>query len=192
MAKRLFDLMCAFLGLLVLSPLILIIAICVLCSGRGPIVFAHERMGRDFKPFKLLKFRTMVDGASGPSITIRGDKRVTAVGRVLRRSKLDELPQLINVLKGDMSLVGPRPEVREYVERFRNDYKTILTLRPGVTDEASIVFRHEDAILASGDKPEEKYLSEVLPRKIELAKRYVTNRTFFGDIRIIFRTLGRL
>lgn len=192
MAKRLFDLVCALLGLVVLSPLYVVISICVLSSGRGGVLFAHERIGRNFRPFRLYKFRTMIDGASGLSITVRGDKRVTAVGRILRHSKLDELPQLINVLKGDMSLVGPRPEVREYVERFRKDYETILTLRPGVTDKASIIFRHEDEILASSDKPEEKYLREVLPRKIELAKHYVATRSFFGDIRIIFRTLGRL
>jgi lipopolysaccharide/colanic/teichoic acid biosynthesis glycosyltransferase len=193
MVKRAFDLGFSTLGLILLSPIILAISIGVKWFSPGPVFFRQERVGKNFKSFSIYKFRTMsIDAVSDPPITVRGDPRVTRFGRFLRRTKLDELPQLINVFKGEMSLVGPRPEVPYYVQRFRNDYEEILQVRPGITDEASIEFRHEDAVLAAAAVPEELYLNEVLPRKIALAKRYVRNGGIADDLRIILRTLMHL
>lgn len=192
MAKRLFDLSVALTGLIVLSPLLLAIALAVKLSSPGPVFFRHWRMGRGFRPFRVIKFRTMTADNNGPQVTAQDDERITAFGRVLRQTKLDELPQLFNVLGGSMSLVGPRPEVKEFVERFRADYEEILTVRPGITDEASIHFRDEERILADASDPQRTYLEQVLPEKIELAKRYVRNRSFAGDVAIIVRTLASL
>jgi lipopolysaccharide/colanic/teichoic acid biosynthesis glycosyltransferase len=192
MGKRAFDCISAVLGLIVVSPLLLIIAIAVKLSSKGPVFFRQERIGRNFQPFRIIKFRTMHEGMDGPRITARGDGRITAVGRSLRRAKLDELPQLWNVVKGDMSLVGPRPEIPEYVERFRIDYEDILRVRPGITDDASIVFRREEVLLASADDPETTYLSDILPKKIAMAKEYVRTRSFVGDVMLILRTIAHV
>lgn len=193
MAKRFFDLVCSLLGLLVLSPVYALVTLLVKISGPGPVLFRQVRVGRDFQPFQIRKFRTMTkDAASDPPITIRGDRRVTCIGQFLRKTKLDELPQLINVVKGDMSLVGPRPEVPQYVERFRDDYEEILKVRPGITDEASILFRHEDAVLASAPDPQKFYVEQILPRKIALAKTYVRNRSLTRDLLLILRTILHL
>jgi len=192
MGKRIFDCVCASLGLIVVSPLLLLFAIAVKLSSQGPVFFRQERIGKDFRAFEIIKFRTMHEGMDGPPITARGDRRVTAFGRFLRRTKMDELPQLWNVVKGEMSLVGPRPEVRKYVERFREDYEEILEVRPGITDEASITFRREDALLASAADPEEKYVIDILPKKIAMAKDYVRYRSFAGDFALILRTIAHL
>jgi lipopolysaccharide/colanic/teichoic acid biosynthesis glycosyltransferase len=193
MAKRAFDLIFSFLGLILLSPVILVAAVGVKCSSSGPVLFRQDRVGRHFKIFRICKFRTMRhDALSDPPITVYGDPRVTPFGRFLRRTKLDELPQLINVLRGEMSFVGPRPEVPYYVGMFRRDYEEILQVRPGITDEASIEFRHEGAMLASAAAPEEFYLKNVLPRKIELARKYVHNGRLMDDLSIILRTLMHL
>jgi lipopolysaccharide/colanic/teichoic acid biosynthesis glycosyltransferase len=192
MGKRIFDCVCASLGLIVVSPLLLLFAIAVKLSSRGPVFFRQERIGKDFLAFDIIKFRTMREGMDGPPITARGDRRVTPVGRFLRRTKMDELPQLWNVVKGEMSLVGPRPEVRKYVERFREDYEEILEVRPGITDEASITFRREDTLLASAADPEEKYVIDILPKKIAMAREYVHTRTFFGDLVLILRTIAHV
>jgi len=193
MAKRSCDLVCSLLGLLVLSPLYAVAALLVKMSGPGPVLFHQVRIGRDFHPFEIYKFRTMTNEAvSDPPITVRGDRRVTSIGRFLRKTKLDELPQLVNVVKGDMSLVGPRPEVPQYVERFRDDYEEILKVRPGITDEASILFRHEDAVLASAPDPQKFYEEKILPRKIALAKTYVLNRSLTRDLLLILRTFLHL
>ena len=192
MAKRGFDLVAAALGLIVFSPLLVLGAILVLFSGTGPIFFRQERVGRRFRPFRIYKFRTMFDGAQGPPITFFGDRRITPSGRFLRRAKLDELPQLFNVIKGEMSLVGPRPEVAPFVEQFRADYEEILRVRPGITDEASIVFRHEDRALAQAADPQAYYVLEILPRKIALAKDYVRTMSLGRDLSILLRTLARL
>ncbi len=189
MGKRAFDFLCALLGLLILSPLLLVIAIAIKLSSHGPVFFQQERIGKDFQPFRIVKFRTMHEGLDGPLITSSIDQRVTGVGRLLRRTKLDELPQLWNVLKGDMSLVGPRPEVAKYVARFRKDYQEILSQRPGITDPASIAFRREDVMLATSDDPETKYVTEILPRKIAMSKEYVRTRSFLGDVVLIIRTI---
>lgn len=192
MGKRLFDLVCAAAGLIIASPLLALIALAVAGTSRGPVFFRQERIGRGFAPFRIVKFRTMFEGIDGPLVTSRGDRRVTPVGRLLRRTKLDELPQLWNVARGDMSLVGPRPEVRRYVEMFRADYEVILQARPGITDPASLKFRREELLLAAASDPEAKYVTEILPQKIAMAKEYVRTRSFAGDLVLILRTVAHL
>jgi lipopolysaccharide/colanic/teichoic acid biosynthesis glycosyltransferase len=191
--KRIFDLVCAGLGLLVLSPLFLAIAVAVKLSGPGPVFFRQERVGQDFVRFRIYKFRTMTgDNAANVLLTVRGDPRVTSAGRFLRRTKFDELPQLINVVRGEMSLVGPRPEVPKYVEMYHDDYEEILTVRPGITDEASVQYRNEESVLAEAEDPQETYVKEVLPKKIALAKQYLRQRNLIHDIQIVLRTLTGL
>jgi lipopolysaccharide/colanic/teichoic acid biosynthesis glycosyltransferase len=149
-------------------------------------------MGRAGRPFELLKLRSMRVGVAGPPITASRDPRITAVGRVLRRSKIDELPQLWNVLTGDMSLVGPRPELPRFVERFPDDYARILKIRPGLTDFAALEFRDEEAVLASAPDPEAAYLQQVLPAKIELYHRYIDEMSLRTDLELVFRTVAVL
>lgn len=192
MAKRIFDLVFALLGLIVLSPFLLTIALLIKLTSRGPVLYRHERIGLQFRPFHVLKFRTMIEGAEGPPVTARNDSRITSFGRFLRRTKLDELPQLFNVLTGEMSLVGPRPEVARFVEQHRTAYEGILTVRPGITDNASIAFRHEEKLLANADDPEQVYAEEILPKKIALAHEYVEQHSLVSDIRIILRTIFHL
>lgn len=191
MIKRGFDILAAGLGAVALAPLMMFIAGLVMLSSRGPILFCHERVGRGFRRFKVLKFRTMVREAPniGGPITFGDDPRITSVGRLLRKTKLDELPQLFNVLKGDMSLVGPRPEVAKYVEMFRDDYAEILRIRPGVTDLASLMYRNEAAILGAASDPDKEYVERVLPEKIRLAREYVRRQSFLLDLNIICGTI---
>lgn len=191
-AKRSFDLVASAGGLVLLSPVLLGCALAVKASSPGPVLFRQERMGRGFRPFQLLKFRSMTHGSAGAQVTSAGDRRITPVGRLLRKLKLDELPQLVNVLRGDMSLVGPRPEVRKYVEPFRADYVRILEVRPGITDFAAIEYRDEEAILARSADPERAYVEEVLPAKIRLYYKYLDQRSFLVDLALIFRTLGAI
>ncbi len=193
--KRSFDLVATVCVLLVLSPLFFIVALFVKIGDGGPVLYRQRRVGQHIKPFLLYKFRTMVVDAdrAGTFITAKGDFRITSAGRVLRKTKLDELPQLINVLKGDMSIVGPRPEVAKYVEMFRNDYyNDILMIRPGITDYAAIEFRDEEAVLRGFPSPEEGYVKEVLPRKIALYKKYIREMSFFTDLKLIFLTFWRI
>src|SRR5207253_6817635 len=152
-------------------PLFVVVAILIRADSPGPVFFAQERIGKGFRPFWIYKFRTMVKDAAqrGGALTASGDPRITRVGQILRNTKIDELPQLINVLRGDMSLVGPRPEVRRYVELFRHDYEEILRVRPGITDLASLKYRDESALLAVAADPEQEYITRVLPDKITLA-----------------------
>ena len=194
MSKQAFDIIVAFVGLLFLSPLLLLVAFLIKIDSRGPVFFRQERIGRGFRPFHIYKFRTMVEDASriGGSITFGIDPRITRVGRVLRKTKIDELPQLINVLRGEMSFVGPRPEVRQYVELFRQDYEEILKVLPGITDLASLRYRHEAEILGRFEKPEEEYVKRVLPEKIRLAKEYVRRSSLLLDITLIFKTILRV
>jgi lipopolysaccharide/colanic/teichoic acid biosynthesis glycosyltransferase len=192
--KRLFDVTVALVGLLLLSPLFGVIAVLIKFDSPGPVFFKQERIGRGFRPFFIYKFRTMVEDAArqGGSITIGNDPRITRFGRFLRKSKLDELPQLFNILRGEMSFVGPRPEVREYVERFRQDYEEILTLRPGVTDLASLKYPDEAQVLARARNPEQEYLETVLPDKINLARQYVARASFIFDLYLIVKTLVKV
>jgi lipopolysaccharide/colanic/teichoic acid biosynthesis glycosyltransferase len=192
--KRLFDIAAAATGLVILSPLLLLTAVLIKLDSRGPVFFKQERFGKNFQPFRIYKFRTMVADAPqrGSAITVGDDPRITRLGHWLRRTKIDELPQLINVVKGDMSMVGPRPEVEQYVEMFRKDYAEILKVRPGITDLASLKYRDEAAVLSSMRDPEQAYVTRVLPEKIELAKQYVGKASFFYDIRLILQTLFKV
>ena len=195
MSKRLFDLLLSASALLILSPLLLAAGIAVRLDSAGPAVFRQVRVGRGGRPFRILKFRTMAtaQGPDMPLLTAAGDARVTRVGALLRRSKLDELPQLLNVLWGDMSLVGPRPEVPTYVALYPPQLRDlILSVRPGITDEASIEFRNESDLLAGAADPEKRYLEEILPHKLEIYARYARERSFGGDLRILLRTIGRV
>ena len=194
MIKRAFDLVGSSLGLVLLSPLLLLVAVLVKLDSPGSVLFRQERLGQGFRPFCLYKFRTMVkDAASrGPAITSGQDPRITRLGRFLRKTKIDELPQLINVFKGEMSLVGPRPEVPRYVEIFRKDYEEVLRVRPGITDMASLKYRDEATILGRSQNPEEEYIARVLPEKIKLAKEYTTQSSLFLDLALIFKTLVKL
>ena len=193
-AKRLFDVLCAAAGLVLVSPLLAVAAIAVRLDSPGPIFFTQQRVGRNFRPFRIYKLRTMVADAEqrGGPITAGADPRITRVGRVLRKTKIDELPQLINVLVGDMSLVGPRPEVLQYVERFRDDYAYVLSVRPGLTDRASVKYRDEATLLAASSDPEQEYVSRILPDKIALARQYIAQATFTGDLGILLRTILRI
>lgn len=190
--KRALDVVLAGAGLLLLSPLLATVALAVGLSSPGPVLFRQERLGRGGRTFRILKFRSMRQGAAGPSVTAGGDGRVTRLGRLLRRSKVDELPQLWNVLVGDMSLVGPRPEVRRYADHFPADYRRILEVRPGITDLAAVEYRDEEALLAGAPDPEAVYLQVVLPAKIRLYHRYLAERSLRTDLRLILRTLARL
>ncbi|MGA2618533.1 MAG: sugar transferase [Thermoguttaceae bacterium] len=189
--KRLLDVTIAGVGLILLCPLLAVVAALVKLTSRGPVFFRQERVGRGFRPFRIYKFRTMRRQAphGGPQITFGSDPRITPVGRFLRASKLDELPQLINVLRGEMSLVGPRPEVPKYVQMFRPDYEEILQVRPGITDLASIRYRQEAAILGRAADPEQEYVRRVLPEKIRLAKEYIRRSSLRTDLAIIIKTV---
>jgi lipopolysaccharide/colanic/teichoic acid biosynthesis glycosyltransferase len=192
--KRLFDFVAATAGMLLLSPLLLLAALLIKIDSPGPVFFKQERVGRGFRPFLIYKFRTMVDDASqrGSLITVGADPRITRVGHFLRRTKIDELPQLINVLKGEMSLVGPRPEVPRYVEMFRNDYEEILRVRPGITDTASLKYQDEAEILSRAGNAEEEYVQHILPEKVKLAKDYVRRSSIMYDLGLILRTAPKL
>lgn len=192
--KRLFDILASAAGLALLSPLFITVSLFVKLTSRGPVFFLQERVGRHFRPFKIIKFRTMVVDAPklGGQLTVGDDHRITWFGRFLRKTKIDELPQLVNVLIGDMSLVGPRPEVARYVEMFRNDYEQLLSVRPGITDLASLRYRNESELLRGEPDPEAAYKERILPEKIELSKQYVRRSSFWFDLSLILRTVFRL
>lgn len=189
---RCFDFVCAALGLFVLTPAFILIGVAIKACDRSPVFYRQERLGKGFRPFRLLKFRTMVAGADRTGLlTSPGDARVTRVGRWLRKYKLDELPQLLNVLTGDMQLVGARPEVPKYAAMFRSQYEEILREPPGLTDPASIAYSDEQAFLTASDF-EAQYISEILPHKLRLSLEYQHRRTFFSDVRILLQTLKKL
>ena len=192
--KRILDIVVSLIGLICLLPLLLLVAVLIKLDSTGPIFFRQERMGMRFRPFQILKFRTMVQDSSsrGQSITVGDDPRITRVGRFLRKTKIDELPQLINVLRGEMTFVGPRPEVPQYVELFRQDYEEILKIRPGITDLASIKYRDEAALLGNSENPEQEYVTRVLPDKINLGKEYIRRSSMFFDLTVILKTFLRL
>jgi lipopolysaccharide/colanic/teichoic acid biosynthesis glycosyltransferase len=185
--KRCVDVALSALVLLLLSPITIAVALALWLGAGSPVLFRQERVGLSFRRFHILKFRTMRT-ASGASVTVAGDDRITRVGKFLRRTKLDELPQFWNVLRGDMSLVGPRPEVPEYVELFKERYGAVLTVRPGITDLASIHFRNEEELLSRSSDPLREYAERILPAKLDLAEEYIRTRTVFGDISILFHT----
>jgi lipopolysaccharide/colanic/teichoic acid biosynthesis glycosyltransferase len=168
-----------------------VIAVLIKRGSPGPVFFTQERMGRNGSVFRLYKFRTMTEDAhrSGPQVTSKGDPRVTGIGRALRKYKLDELPQLLNVIKGDMSLVGPRPEVKKYADAFSGEYSSILRVNPGITDYAALEFRNEEEILAGYPDVEDAYTRVILPEKITLYKKYINEMGFMADLKILFRTV---
>lgn len=191
MGKRLFDIIFSLIGLILLSPIFLIIGILIKKEDGGPIFYRGVRVGRYGKLFRIYKFRTMVinaDKIGGPS-TADDDPRITKIGKKLRKYKLDELPQLINVLKGEMSIVGPRPEVQYYVDMFTEEEKAILSVRPGITDWASLWNSDEGSILAGSPDPEKTYMEKIRPIKIKLQLKYVKENSFFTDLKIIFLTI---
>ena len=185
--KRGLDIAVSGVALLLLSPLLLMIAAAVVLESGWPALFSQERVGRNFRPFTLWKFRSMYPG-TGPLVTASGDKRITRVGRFLRRTKLDELPQFWNVFRGDMSLVGPRPEVPRYIEFYHSRYERLLTIRPGLTDLATLEFRDEETQLGGSAHPEKTYLEEILPSKLSLSERYLAKNSVVGDLCILVRT----
>jgi len=189
--KRLFDFAAAGLGLALLSPLLASIALLIKTTSRGPVFFRQDRVGRGGRLFRIFKFRTMVNGrpGNGRNVTVSRDRRITGVGRFLRRSKIDELPQLFNVLCGEMSIVGPRPEVPEYVDLFWREYEPILRIRPGITHRASILYRDEEKLLNVSDDPERFYVEEVMPRKLALYTQDLDRESLGRDVRTIFDTI---
>ncbi len=191
-AKRLFDLLGSMSLLMMFSPLLLLVAILVRLSSPGPIFFRQERVGRHGQNFWLFKFRTMAGTNGGPAITAGDDQRITPIGRKLRRLKLDELPQLWNVLRGDMSLIGPRPEVLKYVRHYSFEELRVLSVRPGITGMSQLEFRDEETLLTGKANVEEFYLSDVMPTKLKIDLRYIDERSFRGDLRLLVRTAATL
>ena len=193
MLKRAFDVASSAVGLVVLSPVFLVVAALIKAKDRGPVFFRQERVGRHGRPFRIHKFRTMRVANAGALITSADDARITPVGAFLRRTKLDELPQLIDVLRGDMSFVGPRPEVPRYVALWGDAARAeILSVRPGISDPAAIAFRNEQDELAAADDPERHYVEVILPQKVAMYLDYVRTRSFVGDLRVIFGTLAEI
>ncbi|WDA45705.1 sugar transferase [Fusobacterium nucleatum] len=193
MLKRIFDTTLSLFGLIILLPFMLIIAILIKIDSKGPIFFKQIRVTKGGREFKILKYRTMRVGSDKYSqITVGKDERITKIGSFLRKYKLDEIPQLINVLIGDMSLVGPRPEVPKYVVLYTDEQKEILKVRAGITDYASIEFSDENDLLASEKNPEEAYIEKIMPKKIELNKKYLSEISVLTDIRIILLTIKKI
>lgn len=189
--KRLTDILISIIGLIILSPIFLLIILLIYITSSRPIFFMQERVGRNWKTFKIIKFRTMVCGAQklGPEVSSQNDPRITSLGKFLRKFKLDEIPQLINVLKGDMSIVGPRPEVMKYANYYSKEFSIILRIKPGISDYASIAYRNEASLLPVLCDCEKFYVNEIMPKKIDLYKQYLREIGFKTDWKIIFATL---
>ena len=188
--RRAIDLFGAGLGIVLLSPLWALVAVTIKLDSPGPVFYRARRVGKDGKVFRLYKFRTMVTDADkyGPAITAAGDPRITRVGRLLRRTKIDELPQLLNVLKGEMSLVGPRPEDPRYVALYTEEQREILRVRPGITSAASLTYRHEELLL-QGEDWERVYQTEIMPAKLAIDLEYLRHRTLWSDLVLIAKTI---
>ncbi|MCB0438028.1 MAG: sugar transferase [Mangrovimonas sp.] len=189
--KRLMDILFSSIGLIVLFPLLLVISLIIKLESKGPFLFIQERVGKDNKNFNIFKFRTMYVGSERKGLLTIGDHdpRVTRIGYILRKYKLDEFPQLLNVLLGSMSFVGPRPEVRKYVNLYSQEDLIILSVRPGITSNASIIYRHEVELLRLADNPEEFYAHTILPEKLKLYHNYIENQDLTLDAQIIFKTI---
>ena len=193
MLKRMFDIILSLFGLMILLPFMLIIAIFIKLDSKGPVFFKQIRVTKGGREFKIFKYRTMKVGSDKYSqITVGKDNRITGIGSFLRKYKLDEIPQLINVLIGDMSLVGPRPEVPKYVVLYTDEQKEILKVRAGITDYASIEFSNENDLLASEKDPEKAYIEKIMPKKIELNKKYLSEISVLTDIKIILLTIKKI
>jgi lipopolysaccharide/colanic/teichoic acid biosynthesis glycosyltransferase len=194
MIKRIFDIIIAFFGLLVLLPFLLILALAILIDSPGGVFYRQVRVGKNEKPFRIFKFRSMRSGSDKKGLLTVGnaDMRITSVGKFIRKYKLDEFAQLINVLIGDMSLVGPRPEVPKYVEMYNAEQKKVLQVKPGITDYASIEYSNENEMLANSKNPEKTYIEEIMPAKLALNKKYIENMSLKTDIQIIWMTLKKV
>ncbi len=189
--KRLFDITASFFGIIILSPLLIFIGLWVGLSSKGGVFYKQIRVGKNNKDFKLYKFRSMRVNSDKQGLLTVGskDSRITTAGYFIRKYKIDELPQLFNVLKGDMSFVGPRPEVRRYVDLYSEEQMKVLSVRPGITDPASIKYRNENDILSSQSNPEEYYIQHIMPDKLKINIDYINTQTFVKDIKIIFQTI---
>ena len=193
MIKRIFDFIAAVAGIIILSPMFLAIAAWIKLDSRGPVFFRQPRVGKDGVMFDIIKFRTMTDDSHDALLTLGHDRRITQAGKFLRRHKLDEFPQLFNVIGGTMSLVGPRPEVPRYVDCYPPEVReVVLSVRPGITDWASIYYKEENSLLNRATDPEQAYLETILPAKLKYNLRYVNERSFWNDVQIIFTTLRAL
>lgn len=194
MFKRLFDIFFSLVGLILLAPFFFVIIVLIIIDSRGGVFYSQKRVGLNGKEFTLLKFRTMVDGAEKKGLLTVGkkDSRVTSIGFYLRKYKLDEFPQLFNVLGGEMSIVGPRPEVRQYVDLYSKEQLQVLSVKPGLTDYASIAFLDESSLLAQSENPQEFYIKEVMPKKLQLNLNYIQEMGMLTDLKIIFKTLLKI
>lgn len=194
MAKRLFDIIFSILGIVILSPFLLIISVLILFTSAGGAFYRQIRVGKNGNEFKVFKFRTMrKDADKSGSLTVgMRDNRITAIGFYLRKYKLDELPQLFNILLGEMSFVGPRPEVPKYVALYDNEQKAVLAVKPGLTDYASIVYSEENKLLATAENPEEFYVKKVMPAKLKLNLRYINEMNLETDLKVILKTIGKI
>ncbi len=192
--KRIFDFITSLCGLVVLSPIFIVTAILIKKEDGGRVFFRQTRVGQNGRLFRIYKFRTMVENAEklGAQVTKENDPRVTKIGKVLRKYKIDELPQLINVLKGEMSLVGPRPEVPKYVNAYKKDYERILKVMPGITDFAALEYIDEEKLLRDAEDPEKVYLEKILPEKMKYYEKYIREINFLTDLRLILRTILRV
>jgi lipopolysaccharide/colanic/teichoic acid biosynthesis glycosyltransferase len=191
--KRAFDIISSGLVLLVFSPVFLFVAISIVIDSKGGVFYMQERIGKNGVPFKLFKFRTMRPNQDGMKITIgHRDPRVTNVGYYLRKFKVDEFPQLINILKGEMSVVGPRPEVERYVAKYNDEQRRVLSVKPGLTDYASLEYVHESELLAQSSDPEHTYIHEIMPDKLRLNLRYINDQSLTTDVKIILRTIAKI
>jgi len=192
--KRVFDIFLTSMALIFLLPLMLLIAIAIVCDSRGKIFYKQVRVGKNNKDFYLYKFRSMHTSSDKQSLITVGDRdsRITKVGYFLRKTKLDELPQLINILKGNMSIVGPRPEVRKYVDLYTKEQMRVLQILPGLTDYASIEYINENAILEKLNNPEQAYINEIMPTKLQLNFKYIENQSLWVDLKIILKTIKRI
>lgn len=192
--KRFFDMFVSLIAIIVLSPFFILIALLIKIGSTGPVLFKQTRIGRNELPFEIYKFRTMVVDAEklGTQITIGKDPRITKIGHFLRKTKLDELPQLFNVLKGEMSFVGPRPEVPKYTKLYSEQQRLVFTVRPGITDYASIKYRDENELLGNVENPEKVYIEEIMPDKLHLNIEYIQRRSLLEDIKIIFLTVMKI
>ncbi len=194
MLRRAFDLTAASVGLVLLSPVFLVVALAIRRSSPGPVFFRQVRVGRGGEPFRMTKFRSMRPDAEklGGQLTVGADPRITPIGAWLRKTKIDELPQLLDVVRGDMALVGPRPEVPKYVAHYTPEQRRVLEVRPGITDPASIQYRDESEVLAKAADPERAYIEEVMPHKLAINLEYQARRTLLSDVGVIFATLARI
>ncbi len=191
--KRIFDFFAALLGLIILLPLFLIIGLWIILDSKGGMFYKQKRIGKNGKEFGLYKFRSMRPNSDKQGqITIGNDNRITKVGRFIRKYKIDELPQLINILKGEMSVVGPRPEVKKYVDLYTDEQKKVLTVKPGLSDYASIEYFDEQTILGKADNPDKEYIEVVMPAKLKLNLKYIKDKNLSTDFKIIFKTIGKI